>query len=384
MSRPELIILGGGCAGLSLGAALAASRPPLHTLILEPRADYTDDRTWGYWAGGELAAGPFEGLERRRWSAWEVRAEGERLVHRSRRYSYRALGGGDFYRTARQRIRNADGVRLKTGVSVQAIAPENGGFSVRTETTGHRCDLLADTRPLSAAYRSAPGLVQHFLGQEIETAGPVFDPDCVTLMDFEAPQAGAIHFLYLLPYSARRALVVDTWLSAAPFEPAHYRAGISDYLAQRFGLRQHRVLREESGQIPMSLLRHRRRRAPGWVRLGGRGGAVKASSGYAFQAIQRQVQGFAQALAADPQGALPPPARAGHLEWLDRIFLLRLLHEPAAAPGLFARLFRRVEPDALVRFLAERPRPTDLLAVMRALDAGPMLATAIKGWRQWV
>ena len=50
----DLIIIGGGCSGLSLAAALCRlAVQPEHvprTLIVEPRSRYTNDRSWCFWA----------------------------------------------------------------------------------------------------------------------------------------------------------------------------------------------------------------------------------------------------------------------------------------------------------------------------------------------
>ena len=46
----DLIILGGGCAGLSLALNLAKQGSVCpNTLILEKREAYSNDRTWGFW-----------------------------------------------------------------------------------------------------------------------------------------------------------------------------------------------------------------------------------------------------------------------------------------------------------------------------------------------
>jgi lycopene beta-cyclase len=46
----DLIILGGGCAGLSLARRLSELGEDCpQTVILESRSSYTDDRTWCFW-----------------------------------------------------------------------------------------------------------------------------------------------------------------------------------------------------------------------------------------------------------------------------------------------------------------------------------------------
>ena len=81
-----------------------------------------------------------------------------------------------------------------------------------------------DTQMLNARYafdsRLRPGdilqrrrcnyLKQHFLGWEVETANPVFDPQVVTLFDLRTPQREGITFFYTLPFSCTRALVEYT------------------------------------------------------------------------------------------------------------------------------------------------------------------------------
>ncbi|MEY2979796.1 MAG: hypothetical protein RL562_23, partial [Planctomycetota bacterium] len=46
----DLVVLGGGLAGLSLAERLAAAGAQApRTVVLEARADYADDRTWCFW-----------------------------------------------------------------------------------------------------------------------------------------------------------------------------------------------------------------------------------------------------------------------------------------------------------------------------------------------
>jgi lycopene beta-cyclase len=63
---------------------------------------------------------------------------------------------------------------------------------------------------------------------------------------------------------------------------------------------------------------------------------------------------------------------------MDRVFLRAMTDQPERVPEYFARLFQRVAPDALVRFLESEPRPADILQVMRALPLGPFLRAALR------
>jgi lycopene beta-cyclase len=110
------------------------------------------------------------------------------------------------------------------------------------------------------------------------------------------------------------------------------------------------------------------------VPIGTRAGAPRPSTGYAFLPIQRHGARIAAAVARGQSPSVP--MRGAATTWLDGVFLRRLLADPAGAPDLFLRLFRRVPADRLVRFLSETGTPADVLAAVAALPAGPMLRAA--------
>jgi lycopene beta-cyclase len=66
------------------------------------------------------------------------------------------------------------------------------------------------------------------------------------------------------------------------------------------------------------------------------------------------------------------------LVWMDRVFLRVMDRHPERVPEFFSRMFDRVPPEALVRFLESEPRPADILQVMRALPSAPFLASALR------
>jgi hypothetical protein len=55
-----------------------------------------------------------------------------------------------------------------------------------------------------------------------------------------------------------------------------------------------------------------------------------------------------------------------------------MARHPERVPEFFSRMFDRVPPEALVRFLESEPRPADILQVMRALPPAPFLASALR------
>ena len=245
---------------------------------------------------------------------------------------------------------------------------------------------------------------------ELETDAPVFDPRTVTLMDFDLPLDGlaarepgldrrTAGFAYVLPETSHRALVELTFLSAAPFAETTYREALARYLAERHGARRWHELRVERGRIPMDadVGRGADAGANSVTRIGTPGGAVRASSGYAFAGIQRWVRRFVAARAnarrarstGTPRAHVTTPRRATRgvpgSPWtpaargMDRLFPATIERHPESAPDCFHALFERAAPDALLRFLCDRASLGDRLRVAAALPKAPFARTLLAG-----
>ncbi len=371
VSRPEydVAILGAGLAGLSLAVRLAEPRfAGLRVLVADPRTSFGRDRTWSYWS---LRPHPFAAAVSASWESWAVIGGGREAVRRAPGLRYETIPADALYRVALDRLAAAEHVEMRLGTAAEAVE-EGGGVTVRLGAEAVRARVAFDTRPSPALGRH--GLTQRFLGQEIETERAVFDPATALLMDFRCPQSGAAHFTYVLPTTERRALVEDTWFAPSGLTLPDHRRAIGDYMVRRHGVERFEVLFEEQGALPMDPVfrpRPGRRLQP----LGGPAGAHRPSTGYAFNAIQARCDVVASALAA---GRLParPRARPWMVRAMDAVLLRLVEARPEQAPGVFASLFARCPPGALVRFLNDEAGVADFLAVGAAIPFVPTVGTA--------
>ena len=98
----ELVILGGGCAGLSLSMALAVhgGRCP-RTLVIESRTEYANDRTWCYWKDPSVPA-PYQ--VQHRWQSMRVAHAGQSVLLDCGSQPYHMLAAQDFYAAAQALI----------------------------------------------------------------------------------------------------------------------------------------------------------------------------------------------------------------------------------------------------------------------------------------
>ncbi len=373
------LILGGGCAGLSLATRLSSSTRR-RIAVVEPRTEFRRDRTWCFW---NVHRHPFEHCVDHSWARWAVRYRDEAVVHADSSYRYCEIPADRFYDTALSGLQRDENTALLLGTRAETVREEDGRVRVETDRGTLWASRVFDSRPPPRSANANPaGMLQHFLGARVETATPCFDPGTVTLMDFDVGQERGIHFVYVLPFGRREALVESTLLSAEPEPRAFYLAAIRGYLERRFGAGDARLQEVERGVIPMDPRPAAARPDRRIYRIGTGGGLVKPSTGYAFLAIQRWSSAFSRALLVRDLPR-PPRPRGRGANMLDAIFLAYLRRHPDRAPGVFMRLFAGVGADALVRFLSDCASAREQLRVMRALptaDFLPLAPHAVDAW----
>ncbi len=387
--RCDLIILGGGLAGLSLAAALAelgADCPS--TVIIEPRPSYVRDRTWSYW---RLHGHRFDECVRRRWHQSLLRARGRSVTVTA--MDYETIEADRFYEVALDRIESNNKISIRMGCAaidlVPAGQPGAGADEVMVQTDQSliRARLCLDTRPPHWGQGRngflEEGTVQSFAGLEVETAEPVFNPDQAILMDFmNGTREKEVRFFYVLPFSERRALVEDTRFTpeAGVVPPQDgLEAEIRSYLGCSF-----QVHYREQACLPMiaGLARALPDPAGRILPLGMASGALRPSSGYGFLAIQRQVDTLVAAIVA--HGIAPEALaramvrRPGWMEWMDRVFLDVLYHNADKAPDWFLGMFERASQTRAIRFMADTGSLVDAAAVAAAMPKPPFLRAAAR------
>jgi lycopene beta-cyclase len=365
MSAPDVdvAILGGGCAGLSLAVRLADSN--LSVRVIEPRATYVHDRAWSFW---RTRTDPFEDCVRKEWSSWTVAGAHHQTLRTSTHMRYQTLESGAFYTRACERIDKGQRISLSLGVAAKQVQRSGKTWRIDTDAGALTARTVIDTRPP----RRVPTYGQFFLGREIRTERPVFDPDVVQLMHFRPARSAGVDFVYILPFAPDRALVEVT--SFAPHNP-----GLDvfepwlDAEIDALNPGKTETLRTEAGALPMEA-RFADPGPEGIIRMGLGGGAARPSTGYAFSRTQVQADQVAAALM---KGETPKINLDGPItHFMDRIFLQVLTTAPARGPALFETLFRNAPKDRLERFLSGSTRTADRLSVMASLPPLPFLRAA--------
>ena len=377
MSEPfDLVILGGGCAGLSLSRALAAQGADCpRTLVIESRTEYTNDRTWCYWMDASVtAACPAQ----HSWQTMRVTHAGQSAMLDCGATPYQMVAAQDFYAAAQAAIDQQPRLSLRLGTSVVGEpSHSNGLWHIRTSSGPVTARCVVDTRPSRSPRLDGATLWQSFYGHEIECSTAVFDPMSLDLMNFLAPDARDVGFVYVLPVSPTRALVELTVFGAVPLPPRELSARLDAALAQRTGGVAFKTLRTEHGILPMGLNAAPVLLHESFVKVGVMAGGARPSTGYAFQRIQRWAVDCAQALATGGR-PIGHPADPLPLRLMDQIFLDVLRAEPQRGGAIFFSLFSRADPARVIRFLSGRAGVADSLAVVAAMPYMPFIKAALR------
>ena len=371
----DIVFAGAGLAGLSLAARLAALPDPPRMLLVDPLQNDTSDRTWCHW---QLHESIFDDAITHRWQRWSVDKDHNQTAVGSTDIPYVRIPSDRFRQIAWERIKACPRAEFLRGMSVASIEEVSDRAVVHlSDSRRIESSWVFDSRPLqndNAPWR------QIFRGLELHSPETKLETSTVTLMDFQSAEPEGVRFFYVLPLDAHTALVEDTWLVPSHKTPAFSDNAIVSYASKTLAQTHWQIRHQEEGNLPMgfspsaSSAVEKKRIIP-W---GTTAGAVRASSGYAFS----RIQAASERMAAAWQRTGCPDRAAVHgsafLDWMDRVFLRAMTDQPERVPKYFARLFQRVAPDALVRFLESEPRPADILQVMRALPLGPFLRAALR------
>ena len=375
----DIVIAGGGLAGLSLAAELAAPQfAHLRVLLVEPRKAYVRDRTWSFWALPNALPQRWQSLAATNWQQWRVSC-GERSVTSVGKVAYTSVRADAFYETALDIIAQAPHIEWLRPATIAQVQASAEGVAL-TLDSGERlqCKRLFDSRPPVPLNPS--DWVQHFAGWEVQSSKPCFDPKRVELMAFE-PHANGLHFIYLLPYSPSQALVESTWISRANVK-AQADQELKNALQQRWGCVDYDITFREQGALP--LLPKFPADQQNVTRIGRAGGTLRAATGYSFCATLQQTSALASSLVqqlrlGDSLAAWQAPVFQNHPmdQWMDSVLFRVLERDWMAAPSYFLSLFENVPEQQLVRFLQGQADWRDRFAVMKALPPWPFMQAAL-------
>ncbi|MFT3748619.1 MAG: lycopene cyclase family protein [Agriterribacter sp.] len=368
----DYIIIGAGCAGLSLLMRLLDKNAGAKVLLVDRTEKKVNDRTWCYW---EKDTGYFDNIVYRRWNELNFCDDAGYKQLSMGDYAYKMIRGIDFYTYCFNRVQQAPGVEFQT-VEIQAV--EVTGKRCSIKTTSHTIEAEAGLVFSSIPAKADPGsnriaLLQHFKGWIIRTTDNNNIKPC--LMDFRVDQSPGTAFVYTLPLDERSALIEYTVFSSTVLLGEQYDNALKNYIENILQIKAYTTEHTEYGIIPMTNQRFSFYKN-GMYYIGSAGGQTKPSSGYTFSFIQKQSAYITSKLKFDEM--LKHNNSSPRFMLYDSI-LLKILHDNIM-PGkaIFSRLFQSLPAYKIFKFLDNETTPAEELGVLNTMPAKIFLPVAIR------
>ncbi|MEL6593958.1 MAG: lycopene cyclase family protein [Bacteroidota bacterium] len=370
MEYYDWIVLGGGAAGLSLVNAMIDRGLGGRILLLEKSKKSENDRTWCYWSKEPL---PNVGGSDSVWNQGLIATKKSQKKFSLKHHNYRMIRSSGFYQQSYRRFEQHPSVEVAYE-SVEKIERQGDRVLVQTEFGSYYGAYVFNSLlPFSpASINRQWGLKQHFLGWWIESPTPIFDSECMRMMDFRVPQSGEVQFVYVLPLSPHKALIEYTVFSQQAWKLNRYRQGIRRYLKQQYQLRDFEITEEEKGIIPMSTAVFPRITDERIIHIGTAGGMTKASTGYTFHRIQEDSQQLVKSFQENGR-LIPSLMGTGRFAFYDHLLLWLIQHEPDLVPDIMMRLFSSNSADLVLKFLHEKTHLLQELLIFCRLHWPPFL-----------
>lgn len=379
----DYVFTGAGCAGLSLLVQMqeAGLLENKSVLVIDRDAKATNDRTWCFW---EKEPGPFEDVVYRRWQQLDFYAADHSAPLAIAPYNYKLIRGIDFYQYCFRKLEASPHIQwLHAGVN--EVRPQGNGAEVHAGGQVFQSryvfnSIVPPRQPMAGHHY---WLLQHFKGWFIETPDDRFDPSKATLMDFRVGQEHGCTFVYVMPFSKRRALVEYTLFSPAVLKPEAYDQALGAYLRQYLHIDDYTVTDTEYGVIPMTNVTFPVRNGA-ICNIGTAGGYTKGSSGYTFRFIQKRAARIAASLRAHghPFANVADPAR---FSFYDSVLLHALHYQQMPGDRIFSRLFRKNRADAVLKFLDNETGLAEELQIMSSMPTFTFSKAAMEHLtRKWL
>ena len=350
MKEFDYIIIGGGCAGLSLAYEL-----DLHlklkdkTLaIVEPRDEYKKDKTWSFW---KVSPHNFEDCTKKSWDNFTINIPSHLKHIDCKNMPYQTIDSGLFYQKIIDKIKQNTNIKFFKNIN-EVNTVNSFIFNSVSDTVENKSSLW-----------------QHFSGIEIETNKDFFDEKIFNLMDFDCDQKNSVHFFYTLPFSKTKALIETTWISDLNNTSLNdYDIQLKDYVENKLKIKNYKINYKETGAIP--LFHPNNIKKLNQIEIGTAGGMTRLSTGYTFLNIQEQSKYIRENIENIKDTKIFSIKKK--YEFLDNIFLKVLKKNPERMAQIFYKMFN-CSPNTVINFLSNKSSIYEDFSIISKMPKGIFL-----------
>lgn len=336
--------------------------------VIDSDSKSTNDKTYCFWTSlDDDIAQDCNALISENWSKVSVNQQNPESLENAR---YVHISSIALYEDCRRIVNDYRISRIYSSVSNLNKLEE--GVEIQTKDGVLQGKIVFDSRPpvFAEPKKNEVILWQTFIGHIISIEKSYEKRDCVDLMDFDVPQDGFTQFMYVLPLKNNQILVELTRFGSEPITQSLAEPILAAYIEKRFG--SYQLIDTEQGKIPMSTAKIERELMEGVVPIGGRSGAIKPSTGYAFKNMFQAAEHIA-GLVENKKEITPMKIGPKRFDFYDRLLLLILFYQPMLGKPIFSALFKKNRVVSVFQFLEGRTNIAQDIRILLTLPIRPFL-----------
>ena len=333
MKEFDYVIIGGGCAGLSLAYELEIHEKfkDKTLAIIEPRTEYKRDKTWSFW---KVVPHNFDDCVKKNWKHFSINIPQKTKHLECDSFPYQTIDSGLFYKKTITKLKEN----------------KNISFFKNTKDVNQNKSFIFNSVPTLENNKN--NIWQHFCGVEIKTKENIFDDNIINLMDFNCEQKESVHFFYTLPFQKNRALIETTWLSKMnDNSQKDYDQQIKLYIENHLKIKNkdYEIIYKEEGAIPLFYPLYKKEKNK--INIGTAGGMTRLSTGYTFLNIQDHCKFIRENF--ENISNVSRFEISKKYQFLDDIFLRVLNKHPEKMSDIFFNMFK-TSPKTVIKFLSNK------------------------------
>ncbi len=374
----DIAIIGAGLSGLRLAYSIQKKRPDLSIILLGPKDNRQQRISFWKHKGDRIEC---HDCIDARWESWNFKINSSSIHKSASNYEYVSLDGLTLKNKIENKLEKTQIFRDfdKLEIIDQAGEVSTKRLKVSTSNNKYYCNLLFDTRPPDP---KPDCFIQQFMGQTLYSQSK-HNVDTPTLMDFDVPRLSStgIFFIYILPLDQYRLFVEFTGFLPEVSSTINFEEALGKVICEKFSnIKDPLVESSEIGSIPMGDV------IPqisdkGIIPFGIAGGAARSSTGYAFLAVEKQIQSVLEHLGYSQFNPLANfelknPYRK-FSRWLDKVFLGVMSKNPELIPKTLIQLADGLTADQFAAFLSDHGGFFSTINAIRSVPTMPFVLSAL-------
>jgi lycopene beta-cyclase len=352
----DIVIIGAGLSGLILANEIIKKNKK-KILIIEKNKNLTVNKNWCFW---NKPLNDFTENFDHEWKKISIAINKKEKILTEPGLKYLHIHSSKFFNVMKKRLEEKK-VKILFNTKINTIKFKDDKYFLKIKKQFISSDYIFDSRPTNNKIEKSEKLFQHFYGYEVSFKKPVLDKDKVILMDFQNFKNG-VEFMYVLPFTANKALFESTYFSKRFLHEKNYRKNVVNYLKKNFKNCEYSIKYKENGLIPMFY--NKFDNCNNFFKIGLYGNWIRSSTGYALQDSFENARNIAENFKSQKKIIIP---KKTILTFLDDIFCFFILNQSKNSKKFFESFFFNNSLSNIVAFLTGKINFFQLIKILISL-----------------